>query len=70
MEMGDYAAALPLYRQAMAIRRSAALGENHPDFGQSLNDLAWLYKEMGDYAAALPLFHQAMAIVRTCQGED
>ncbi len=40
--MGDYAAAEPLYRQALEIRRMA-LGEDHPDYAASLNNLAGLY---------------------------
>ncbi len=44
--MGDHAAALPLYRQALEIRRTA-LGENHPDFATSLNNLAMLYLDDG-----------------------
>ncbi len=67
--MGDYAAALPLYRQALEIRRTT-LGENHPDYANSLNNLAVLYREMGDYAAALPLYRQALEIRRTTLGED
>ena len=65
---GDYAAAEPLYRQAMEIRR-AALGEGHPDYAASLNNLALLYQAMGDYAAAEPLFRQAMEIYRAVLGE-
>ena len=56
--MGDYAAALPLYRQALEICRTA-LGENHPHYATSLNNLALLYQDMGDHAAALPLCRQA-----------
>ena len=41
--MGDYAAAVPLYRQALEIRR-AALGEGHLDYAGSLNNLASLYR--------------------------
>ncbi len=40
--MGDHAAAEPLFRQAAEIRR-AALGEGHPDYATSLNNLAVLY---------------------------
>ena len=53
--MGDHAVALPLYRQALEIRR-AALGEGHPDYAVSLINLAVVYRAMGDYAAALPLY--------------
>jgi tetratricopeptide (TPR) repeat protein len=66
--MGDRAAALPLLRQALEITRTA-LGEHHPDFAQSLNNLAALYRAMGDFAAALPLYRQALEIRRTTLGE-
>ena len=59
--MGDYAAAEPLYRQAIKICR-AALGEGHPRYATSLNNLAKLYRSMGDYAAAEPLYRQALEI--------
>ena len=41
--MGDYARAEPLYRQALEIRKKA-LGEGHPDYAASLNNLAGLYQ--------------------------
>ena len=44
--MGRYEEAEPLYRQAMEIRRTA-LGEEHPDFATSLNNLAELHRAMG-----------------------
>ncbi len=59
--MGDYASAEPLFRQALEIRR-AALGEGHPDYATSLNNLAGLYHAMGDHAAAVPLYRQAIEI--------
>ena len=46
MAQGDYAKAEPLYRQALEIRKRA-LGENHPGYATSLNNLAVLYKAMG-----------------------
>ncbi len=45
------------------------LGEGHPDYADSLETLAWLYREIGDYAAAEPLFRQAMEIRRAALGE-
>ena len=41
-DRGQYAEAEPLYKQAMEIRRTA-LGERHPDYATSLNNLAALY---------------------------
>jgi len=67
--MGDAAAALPLYRQAVEIC-GTALGESHPDYATSLNNLASLYYAMGDYAAALPHNRQALEIRRTALGEN
>ena len=32
------------------------LGEKHPDYATSLNNLARLYQSMGDYAKAEPLY--------------
>ena len=59
--MGDHAAALPLYRQALEIRRTA-LGEDHPDYAASLNNLAGLYAATGRASEAMPLMEQAAAI--------
>jgi CHAT domain-containing protein/tetratricopeptide (TPR) repeat protein len=67
--MGDHAAALPLFRQALQVYR-AALGEDHPHFASSLNNLALPYEAMGDHAAALPLFRQALQVYRAALGED
>jgi CHAT domain-containing protein len=57
------------YSQVREIRRTA-LGENHPDYAISLNNLAGLYHGMGDHAAALRLYREALEIWRTRSGED
>ena len=44
--MGRHAEAEPLYKQAMEIRRTA-LGERHPAYATSLNNLAELYRGDG-----------------------
>ena len=67
-ERGQYADAEPLCKQAMEIRRTA-LGEQHPDYAGSLNNLAVLYDAMGRHAEAEPLYKQAMEIRRTALGE-
>ena len=48
--IGKYAAAEPLYRQALEVRR-AALGERDLAVAESLNNLAVLYHATGDCAA-------------------
>ncbi len=50
--MGDHAAAEPLYRQALEIRRTA-LGEDHPDYAAGLNNLAAC---TGPWATMPPLY--------------
>ena len=47
-----------------------ALGEQHPDYAASLNNLALLYDAMGRHAEAEPLYKQAMEICRTALGEQ
>jgi tetratricopeptide (TPR) repeat protein len=66
--MGRQADAGPLYKRAMEIQRTA-LGERHPDYAQSLNNLAGLYEAMGRHADAGPLYKQAIEIRLTALGE-
>ena len=68
-DQGDYARAEPLYRQALEICKKV-LGENHPDYATSLNNLAVLYHSQGDYARAEPLFRQALEIRKKALGEN
>ena len=60
-EQGQYAEAVPLYRRALAIAEKA-LGPDHPDVAQSLNNLAELYHDQANYAEAEPLHRRALAI--------
>ena len=46
-----------------------ALGEGHPDYAASLNNLAGLYYKMGRHAEAEPLYQRALEITRTALGE-
>ena len=62
-DQGDYAAAKPLYEQALAIRK-ASLRRAPPRTATSLNNLARLLEAQGDYAAAKPLYEQAVDISR------
>ena len=58
---GDYAAAEPLYRRALAIAEKA-LGPDHPHTATSLENLAGLLESKGDYKGAEPLYRRALAI--------
>src|SRR5205823_110327 len=68
-DMGEYEKALPLYREAIAIRKKI-LGTEHPDYVISLNDLADLYHDMGEYKNALTLHQEALAIRKKVVGEE
>ena len=59
--MGNYDKALSLFIQAKNIREKT-LREDHPNFANSLDNLALLYYDMGEYDKALPLFIQAKNI--------
>ena len=56
-----YFQALPLLRDALAIREKA-LGPEHPDTALSLNNVARLLRDQGDFAGARPLYERALAI--------
>jgi tetratricopeptide (TPR) repeat protein len=64
-----YAAAEPLYRKALAIRRQL-LGEDHPDTALGYHNLASNLRAQGRYAQALPLFQKALDLRRKLLGED
>ena len=53
----------------MAIREKA-LGPDHPDVAQSLNNLALLYYHQGRYADAEPLYKRAIALNEKALGPD
>ncbi|HZL70244.1 MAG TPA: tetratricopeptide repeat protein [Candidatus Limnocylindrales bacterium] len=66
---GDYAAAEPLFRRALAID-DKALGPEHPDVARDLSNLAELLYHKGEYPAAEPLFRRALAIDEKALGPD
>jgi tetratricopeptide (TPR) repeat protein len=66
---GRYAEAEPLNKRALAIREKA-LGAEHPDVGQSLNNQALLYHTQGRYAEAEPLFKRTVTIFEKAVGPD
>jgi CHAT domain-containing protein/tetratricopeptide (TPR) repeat protein len=65
---GQYAAAEPLDRQALAVRHRV-LGEHHPDTAESYDSLAVALNAQGKYGEAEPLARQALAIWRRVLGE-
>ena len=58
-DKGDLAAAEPLYREALEVRR-ATLGNRHPDTLASIGNLGLLLKDKGDLTAAEPLHREAV----------
>ena len=46
------------------------LGENHPNYVDSLNSLAIMYYDMGSYDKAEPLLQKALEITRKTLGEN
>jgi tetratricopeptide (TPR) repeat protein len=61
--------ALGLALQALELIRQR-VGEGHPYYADSLDNLAGVYRDMGNYAAAEPLFQQAREIRRDVLGES
>ena len=68
-EAGDYRHAEKPFTQALAIREKA-LGPEHPDVAQSLNNLAALYRAQGQYAKAELLYQRALAIDEKALGSE
>jgi CHAT domain-containing protein/Flp pilus assembly protein TadD len=66
---GKYDAALLLAERVFAIREKA-LGAEHPDTAESLNNLGMLYKEKGDYGKAEPLMIRTLAIYEKALGTE
>jgi tetratricopeptide (TPR) repeat protein len=66
---GKYAAAQPLYEQALEICRRL-LGDDYPDTASGYNNLALNLKDQAKFAAAQPLYEKALAIHRRLLGDD
>jgi tetratricopeptide (TPR) repeat protein len=66
---GDYAEARPYLERALAIREKA-LGPDHPDTAQSLNNLGYLLQATGDLAEVRPYYERALAIFEKALGPD
>jgi tetratricopeptide (TPR) repeat protein len=63
----EYAKALPLYERALAILERA-LGSNHPEVAETLNDIALVHDNQGMFSEALPLFLRAVRIAEVTLG--
>jgi tetratricopeptide (TPR) repeat protein/CHAT domain-containing protein len=68
-ENGQFVQALDLASQARDLARRV-LGDDHPYYAASLNNLGLLYKSVANYAAAEPLLREALAIRREVLGEE
>src|SRR2546429_4244412 len=58
---GEYAKAEAPSQKALDIRKQV-LGERHPDYAHSLNNLAVLYQAQGEYTETAHLYHQSLQI--------
>ena len=66
---GRFADAVKLYHKIATIRRRV-LGEEHPLYATSLNNLGAFYWNMGEYAKAEPFLLQALQIKKKVLGEE
>jgi MYXO-CTERM domain-containing protein len=67
-EQGRFSEAIP-FAQRAALLAEKALGPNHLNVAQSLNNLAALYVEQGRYEDAEPLFERALGIWEKAPGD-
>jgi CHAT domain-containing protein/tetratricopeptide (TPR) repeat protein len=67
--MGDYKGAGPYYKQVLEIYKKA-LGEEHPNFAMSLNNLGLMYSNIGDYKAAELYYKQSIEIYKKALGDE
>ena len=66
--MGDYQNALKYNIMAMETRKNF-LGEEHPDYAKSLNNIGILYSKMGDYQSALKYYLQSADALKHILGD-
>ena len=63
-QAGKYAEATKIAKRSLALAEKQ-FGPDHPDVGQSLNNLAGLYESQGRYAEAEPLYKRTLALWET-----
>ena len=68
-DQGKFAEAVLLYIEVAEIRKQT-LGEQHPAYAVSLNDLANLYFDLGDTTRAEPLLRQSLQIKKNALGGE
>uniref|UniRef100_UPI004056CD09 tetratricopeptide repeat protein n=1 Tax=Candidatus Electronema sp. TaxID=2698783 RepID=UPI004056CD09 len=68
-DLGQYAAAEPLYLRAVAVKEQA-LGKEHPEVAVVLSDLAGLYRRDRKYVKAEPLYRCALAVKEQALGKN
>ncbi len=68
LRTGKAAQAVAAGREALKLRKDV-LGEKHPAYADSLNNLAALYEALGDFKRALPLYQQALKLTEEVLGE-
>ena len=66
---GDYSAAEQYYLESLRIYKEV-LGENHPDYAMSLNNLGLLYSKQGNYSAAEQYYLESLRIYKEVIGEN
>jgi CHAT domain-containing protein/tetratricopeptide (TPR) repeat protein len=66
---GNYEEALARCIETCELARSS-LGEEHPEFGSCISNLALIYKTTGKYGLAEPLLKQSLEISRKVYGEN
>jgi hypothetical protein len=69
LDMGLYPQALEQMERTVEIRRHA-LGDEHPDTLQSMNNLSVLYLQQGEAARAEPLLARLLEVRRRVLGEE
>jgi CHAT domain-containing protein/Flp pilus assembly protein TadD len=67
-DQGRFSEALEVGEQILVMEKGL-LGERHPDYADSVNNLAVLYYRLGDFARAEPLLLQALELTKHLHGE-
>jgi tetratricopeptide (TPR) repeat protein len=66
---GNYAEATEITKRLLALAEEK-FGPDHPDVGQSLNNLAELYRAQGRYAEVEPLYKRSLVLYEKALGPD